>query len=534
MSKRWIFLAAALILPGQAACAARSEPAPHTALSGSVDLSSAALDRLGSALGGLVDAGKLAAVYGVITSNGEIIYEQTFGTRDLGTREPLERDDIFRIYSMTKPVVAVGILRLVDQGRLGLDDPVSRYLPAFARVKVFQGGTADEPVLREPARPITIRQLLNHTSGLPYGLTDSPVDTIFRRARLYDAQHTLRQFTDSLARIPPLFEPGTRWSYSSGLDVAGHVIEVVSGRTLDVFLEEEIFEPLGMHDTGFRIRPGDRERLVTVYTPGADSTLQPLTEDGLLAMFEPEARFLWGSGGLLSTPHDFLRFAHMLLNGGALGDVRILQPETVALMTQNTLPPELTPVSYPTLSDSAYGFGLGVAVKVRATEAEPNVPVGLYRWSGYLGTYFWVDPANDLVAMVWTQLSPGGAYPLQSVFQQHVYGIPDAAVETPGTPSEPPARSAQPFRSSIRFDPTLIRPGDSVGVLVLDSIDARPTIVDSHSDRFHDPPRPQRPGQQRPVHPLTRVDVTAKVNGARAAPAPPSHTRRPAPPALPP
>lgn len=480
--RRASILAAVLVLLGQVGCAARSEPAPPIASHGAIDLSPAALDRLDSALREFVDSGQLGAVHAVITRNGEIVYEQTFGTRDLATREPLERDDIFRIYSMTKPVVAVGVLRLVDQGRLSLDDPVSKYLPAFADVQVCQGGTADDPLLRDANQPITIRQLLQHTSGLPYGLTDSPVDSIFRRARLYDARHTLRQFTDSLARIPLLFEPGTRWSYSSGLDVAGHVIEVVSGRTLDAFLEEEIFEPLGMHDTGFRIRPGDRERLVTVYTPGQDGTLQPLTEDGLLAMFEPDARFLWGSGGLLSTPHDFLRFTHMLLNGGALGDVRILRPETVALMTHNTLPPELTPVSYPTLSDSAYGFGLGVAVKVNETGAEPNVPVGLYRWSGYLGTYFWVDPVNDLVAMVWTQLSPGGAYPLQSVFQQHVYGKRDAVVEAPGTPSAPPepqAHSAQPFRPGIRFDPTLVRPGDSVGVLVLDTIDAHATIVDS-------------------------------------------------------
>jgi CubicO group peptidase (beta-lactamase class C family) len=158
-----------------------------------------------------------------------------------------------------------------------------------------------------------------------------------------------------------------------------------------------------------------------VYTPGPNGGIQPLGSDGLLAMFEPGARFLWGSGGLLSTPDDFLRFSQMLLNAGALDTVRILQPATVALMTSNTLPPELTPVTYSSLADSTYGFGLGVAVRVDTAGATRPGPAGIFRWSGYLGTYFWVDPENDLIAMVWTQLSPGAAVPLEARFQELVY-----------------------------------------------------------------------------------------------------------------
>jgi CubicO group peptidase (beta-lactamase class C family) len=340
---------------------------------------------------------------------------------DVARREPLRRDAIFRIYSMTKPVIAVGILRLVEDGRVGLDDPVSKYIPAFANLKVFDGGTADAPILKDPASPITVRQLLNHTSGLAYGLTTGPVDTIFTRAKLYDASRTLEQFTDSLARIPLLFSPGTGWSYSSGVDVAGRVIEVASGQSLDRFLDELIFRPLGMRDTGFRIRPEMRARLATVYRPAPDGTLEALGTDGLMAMFEPEARFFWGSGGLLSTPDDYLRFAQMLLNGGILGETRILRAETVALMTRNTLPPELTPVSYSALSDTIWGFGLAVAVKVDTVGAGRRGPTGIFRWSGYLGTYFWVDPVNDVIAMVWTQLSPGSAVPLEATFQSLVY-----------------------------------------------------------------------------------------------------------------
>jgi len=402
-------------------CARRPEPALLVDSAEALGLSPTALDRIAPALDAFVDSGQLSGIYAVVARHGRIGYERTVGWRDLVRREPLRRDDVFRIYSMTKPVVAVGILRLVDAGKLRLDDPVSRYIPSFAKVKVFAGGTADAPTLEVPSSPITVRQLLNHTSGLAYGLTPGPVDTIFTRAKLYDASHTLAQFADSLAAIPLLFSPGTGWSYSSGFDVAGRVIEVVSGRPLDRFLEEEIFRPLGMRDTGFRIRPDMRDRLATVYEHGDDGSLEPLGPDGLLAMFEPEARFLWGSGGLLSTPDDFLRFAQMLLNGGTLDGVRILRPETVALMTSNTLPPGLTPVSYPSLGDPTYGFGLGVAVKVDTAGATRPGPAGIFRWSGYLGTYFWVDPANDLIGMAWTQLSPGAAVPLDSTFQAMVY-----------------------------------------------------------------------------------------------------------------
>lgn len=410
----WVFLLLA-------SCAPHRAPALPTAPAERLGLSPAVLERIGPALQPLVDSGRVGGIYAVIARHGQIGYERTFGWRDVARGERLRRDAIFRVYSMTKPVVAVGVLRLVEDGKVALDDPVSKYIPAFASVQVFAGGSADAPVLEPPRSPITVRQLLNHTSGLGYGLTAGPADTIFTRARMYDASRTLAQFTDSLARLPLLFHPGTRWGYSSGLDVAGRVIEVASGMTLDRFLDQAIFRPLGMRDTGFRIRPGMRSRLATVYAPAPDGSIQPLGEDGLMAMFEPEARFLWGSGGLLSTPDDYLRFAQMLLGGGALGDVRILRPETVALMTRNTLAPELAPIAYGSLSDGTYGFGLGVAVRLHTTGAARPGPAGIFRWSGYLGTYFWVDPVNDLIAMVWTQLSPGGRYPLEATMQRLVY-----------------------------------------------------------------------------------------------------------------
>ena len=250
-----------------ASCAASRTPALPMARAETLGLSQAALDRIAPALQAFVDSGQVSGIYAVIARHGRIRYERTFGRMDVARGTPMRRDAIFRIYSMTKPVVAVGILRLVDQGRVGLDDPVSKYIPSFADVKVFAGGTADAPILRAPDSPITIRQLLNHTSGLAYGLTPGPVDTLFSRAKLYDAERTREEFPDSLARIPLLFSPGTQWSYGSGLDVAGRVIEVASGQTLDRFLDEQLFRPLGMRDTGFRIRPRLESRALRPATP---------------------------------------------------------------------------------------------------------------------------------------------------------------------------------------------------------------------------------------------------------------------------
>lgn len=415
-------LGAMLALLLLASCARTVHPALPVSPPARLGLDPAALERIAPTLQAHVDSAHYGGIYAVIVRHGQIGYERTFGFADVASRKPLKRDAIFRIYSMTKPVVAVGVLRLVEDGKLSLDDPVSKYIPSFGNVKVFAGGTADVPILKDPDSPITVRQLLNHTSGIPYGLTSSPVDTIYTRAALYNAQRPLEQFADSLARIPLLFSPGTRWSYSAGLDVAGRVIEVASGQMLDRFLEQQIFAPLGMKDTGFRYDPDTRDRLTTTYEPREGGGLQPIGSDRLMAMFEPDAKFLWGSGGLLSTPDDYLKFAQMLLNGGSFGGVRILRPETVALMTHNTLSKQLTPARYGgALSDLTYGFGLGVAVQVDSVAGKRPGTIGTFRWSGYLGTYFWIDPVNDLIAMVWSQLSPGSRYPLERVFQQQVY-----------------------------------------------------------------------------------------------------------------
>ena len=400
-------------------CAAKRRALP-VAAPGDIGLSQAALAQIGPVLQSYVDSGKLAGVYAVIARRGRIGYEQVFGWRDIQRREPMTRDAVFRIYSMTKPVVAAGALVLVDQGKLGLDDPVSKYIPAFANVKVFAGGSADSPLLRAADSAITVRHLLTHTSGLPYGLTDLPADSIFRRASLYNAAITLAEFTDSIARLPLLFSPGSRWSYSSSLEVVGRIIEVVSGQSLDRFLDDHLFEPLGMRQTSFRLRPDLKERVATLYARGDVAQLR-VVSGGLLAMYEPEARFLWASGGLLSTPDDFLRFAQMLLNGGEFQGKRVLSRVSVGELMRNQLSPALTPVTGAPMMDEGYSQGLAGAVLVDSTRATLPGPPGIYRWSGYVGTYFWIDPRNELIAMVWTQFTPGRTYPLEQEFQRLVY-----------------------------------------------------------------------------------------------------------------
>ena len=373
-----------------------------------------------AALQQYVDAGRYAGISALVVVRGEVMYEDTFGWMNVERREAMRRDAVFRIYSMTKPVVAAGALRLIEDGRLSLEDPVARYIPAFRDVRVFAGGTTSEPVLAAPDSVMTVRHLLTHTAGLGYGIGDSPLDTLYQRAALFDPMVTLEQFADSVARMPLYFSPGTAFKYSAAIDVLGRVIEVASGQPLDRFMEEQIFRPLGMTHTSFRMRDDIEDRVVSLYAPDADGAVREV-DDVLNRMYDRDARFFWGGGGLLSTMDDFLRFARMLLNGGELEGRRILDEASVEMMMRNHLPASLTPLSGPPLMDEGYGYGLAGAVLVDPSRATLPGPAGIYRWSGYVGTYFWIDRRNDLIAMVWTQLTPGRTYPLEQDFQRLVY-----------------------------------------------------------------------------------------------------------------
>jgi CubicO group peptidase (beta-lactamase class C family) len=369
-----------------------------------VGLSAEALARIGPQVQAFVDSGRVAGVLVAVARGGKLAYLETFGRADRETDVPLAPDAVFRIYSMTKPVTAVATMQLVEQGRLRLDDPVSRYIPAFAGVRVYAGGGAASPVTVPAERPITIQDLLAHTSGLPYGLGGSPSDTLARVFDLFRASRTVAGFADSVAHLPLAFQPGSRWGYGPGLEVLGRVIEVVAERPLDEYLDEEIVRPLGMRSTSFRLRPELRARLAVLYGTGGDRRLRPQREFRGADGSEPDARFVGGGGGLVSTAADYLRFAQMLLGGGELDGVRILRPETVELMRRNLLPPEQIPLPRFMMQAPGFGHGLGVGVQVEpATEANPTAE-GTFGWSGAGGTFFWIDPRNELVGMVWTQL----------------------------------------------------------------------------------------------------------------------------------
>ena len=383
----------------------------------SVGLSSATLARLEPAMRAYIDSGKLGGVLVAVARHGKLAYLRTVGRADLARGTPLGPDAVFRIYSMTKPVTAVAVLQLVERGKLRLDAPVSAYVPSFAGARVYAAGGAAHPTTRPPRRPITIRDLLAHTSGMAYALdVKTASDTLVDAFNLFRASRTVAGMADSLARIPLMFSPGERWSYGPGFEVLGRVVEVVDGRPFDRYLEEEIFRPLDMRSTGFRLTPALRARLASTYERGADGRLRPPPESLLAGdIFEPGARFVCGGCGLVSTAGDYLRFAQMLLNGGTLGSARILRPETVALMRRNVLPPALL------RTGPDAGFGLGVAVQVDSANAQDPSAPGSFGWKGAANTFFWVDPRNDLIGMVWTQHLPYGAYPLQRDVERIVY-----------------------------------------------------------------------------------------------------------------
>ena len=393
-----------------------------------VGLSVAALERIAPALQAYVDSGKLPGLLAVVARHGKLAYVASVGSMDMEHRHPMEPDAVFRLFSMTKPITSTAVMQLYEHGKLRLDDPVSKYIPAFAGVKVYAGGSAAQPVLRDPDRPVTVADLLTHTAGLTYGVFDSTaVDTIYRRAGLYNPRWTTGQLADSLARLPLVFSPGSKWNYSYATDVLGRVVEVVSGTTLDRYLDSALFRPLAMRMTAFHATQAMDGHIMPAYSRGADGKLQAMSPL-LWPEYTAEGRLLSGGGGLLSTASDYLRFAQMLLNGGELDGQRVLKRETVALMLQNHLPPGLTPITITRdWPPGRSGFGYGGAVRVDSNSAVPGSP-GMFRWAGYGTTFFWIDPKADLIAMIWTQYLPVTEHwSLDSQFQRLVY----AAVSGP-------------------------------------------------------------------------------------------------------
>ncbi|MDQ0994058.1 serine hydrolase [Streptomyces sp. V3I7] len=374
-------------------------------------LDAKALDRLDQGLARYVDEGRLPGFLVALARGGRVAHLTTYGHRDVAAGLPVEADTLWRIYSMTKPVTAVAALLLVEEGRLSLDDPVGRHLPAFAHPRVYESGSGADVRTRPAERPMLVRHLLTHTAGLTFAFYHAhPVDALYRAARLHSSVPPgadLAEAIEVYASLPLQFEPGTQWNYSVASNVLGRVIEVVSGRPLDEFLAERIFRPLGMPDAGLHIVSEQAERLSELYGETAEGGIEPIA--GLPLHGRP--RFLSGSGGMVASAYDYHRFMEMLRRGGELDGVRLLRRETVALMTRNHLPggADIHAFGAPAHREPAkkgLGFGLGVSVVTDPSRTPAPAGPGTYGWSGVATTTFWVDPGRDLTVQFMTQVRP--------------------------------------------------------------------------------------------------------------------------------
>lgn len=375
-----------------------------------VGMSAEVLSEIGPAMASVIEEGRTGGIVTLVARDGVVVHWEANGWRVLG-EDPLERDDIFRIYSMTKPVTSVAAMILVEEGRLGLDQPLEEVLPAFADVQVYDDGE-----LRSPRRSITIRDLLRHTSGLTYGMFgNTPVDRLYLdalQALDMDTGRTLEATVDIVAGLPLLADPGALWNYSMSTDVLGRVVEVASGMSLEDFFRTRIFEPLGMDDTAFHVAAEDHHRLLDVYTRQGGGLVAVDAADD--SPFTEPPSWYSGGGGLTSTPSDYLLFAQMLANEGELGGVRLLRAETVRAMTANQLDDSLLPMRLggpiPT-----HGWGLGFAVGMEGPVED------IYWWAGIANTRFWIDPVEDIVAFAWTQYLPSGGVSLDAELRRIVY-----------------------------------------------------------------------------------------------------------------
>jgi CubicO group peptidase (beta-lactamase class C family) len=378
-------------------------------------MSARRLQRIRPAMEAYINRGVYAGFNTLIARHGKVVHAEQFGWRDKEAGSPMTADTIFRLYSMTKPIVCVALMTLLDEGRFRLIDPLAKYIPAFGTVKVRE----DDGSLVNQARPVMLRDLMTHMSGLTYGFVDeSPVGKMYQGAKLSDAQCSLEAAIDDLARFPLAFQPLARWRYSVGIDVLARVIEVISGRPLGAFLRERLFDPLGMVDTAFGVPSEKRDRLAAMYgrpdvnAPGvtvrsgleawAKGVNDRLDVSKSYPVDSPDV-FMRGGHGLFGTIGDCYRFAQMLANGGELDGVRILGRKTLELMHLNHVPAALLPLDVGGLPLPGYGFGLGSRVLLDVAQSGAPGSVGEFGWSGAAKTHYWVDPKEDLVGLFMTQ-----------------------------------------------------------------------------------------------------------------------------------
>lgn len=382
-----------------------------------VGISPLRLERIGRWMQSYVETRKLPGALTLVARRGEVALLECVGMREVETARPLTSDTLFRIYSMSKPITSVGVMMLYEEGCFQLDDPVAQFIPELAHPLVRVGGEGDDMRTEPASRPITIQQLLTHTAGFTYGFSnDSPV------AALYTAQKTdfgpldgsLDDVVARLARLPLVAQPGREWNYGVSTDVLGLLVERVSGQRFDRFLEERVFTPLGMHDTGFEVPTEKKGRLAALYEPDPDGGMR-LLESSSDSMYCGRVSTYSGGGGLISTVSDYYRFLQMLR--GTDSPNPLLAPKTIKFMTRNHLPSDLANMGQLTFNETTFfegiGFGLGFSVMLDPARAAILATPGEYAWGGAASTAFWVDPVEDLSVIFLTQLMPSSFYNLR-------------------------------------------------------------------------------------------------------------------------
>ncbi|HIG41864.1 MAG: serine hydrolase domain-containing protein [bacterium] len=392
------------------------------------------LDRITEHMNQAVEKGTMVGGLAMIARNGKIVYSETYGLRDREENKPMTEDTIFRIYSMSKPITSVALMMLYEEGKFFLNDPVARYIPELANLTVavstadgdtsmVSDGTTSRTIgagdeskagqTRKPNRQPTVRDLMRHTAGFTYGFFgNTEVDKLYREKEVMN-QKGLKDFVAELGQMPLQYEPGTKWHYSVSVDVQGRLVEVLSGMSFGEFLEQRLFTPLGMEDTGFIVPNSKLDRFAQIYSPegtgegddlflkASQSTKLVPSGDRVNAGYMEGATFEGGGGGMVSTAKDYLRFSQMMLNGGELDGVRILSPKSVELMTTNHLG-EL-PMGF---GRRGVGFGLGFAVALNQGDVGELGSVGEYNWGGAAGTRFWIDPQEQLIGLFMVQSIP--------------------------------------------------------------------------------------------------------------------------------
>jgi CubicO group peptidase (beta-lactamase class C family) len=394
------------------ACAAVAQAA--SAKDAPLRLDPARIDR---ELKSFVDKGRVAGAELLIWKDGR---EQRYASAGLADREaarPFTRDTQVQIYSMTKPVTGVALMQLWEQGKFGLDDPLSRYLPQFANVQVYDGTNADgSPKLRPPSRPITVRDVMRHTAGFSYGDAGDAtaygdagkaVTAVWDKLQPLSLDHSLAQFAEIMPQVPLLWDPGTHWHYSVGADVQARLVEVLSGQPFDQYVAEHVFRPLGMTHSCWKCEQDMLPRLAQIYTPGKEGKLEPIEREIWLGPNFSGKPMTMGGSGIVTTIDDYMRFARMLLGQGELDGVHILRPATIRLMSTDQLDPRITERQW-LGSKGSGGFGLDFFVRTDSpqTAAENRGAVGEFFWDGYPSMLFWIDPANDMAVVFATQKTP--------------------------------------------------------------------------------------------------------------------------------